>query len=127
MIYVSIVTSLMLIQLFYFAAQTGKARGKYGVNGPAVTGHEMFERHYRVHYNTLEQLILIVPSMWLFAMHVHELAAAGFGVVYLIGRFIYASAYVKDPASRGLGFGLSILPTAILMLGSLIGATIKLF
>lgn len=127
MIYVSIVTSLMLIQLFYFAALTGKARGKYGVKGPAVTGHEVFERHYRVHYNTLEQLILIVPSMWLFAMHVHELAAAGFGVVYLIGRFIYASAYVKDPASRGLGFGLSILPTAILMLGSLIGATIKLF
>lgn len=127
MIYVSIVTSLMLIQLFFFAAMTGKARGKYGVNGPAVTGHEMFERHYRVHYNTLEQLILVVPSMWLFAMHVHALTAAGLGVVYLIGRFVYARAYVKDPASRGIGFGLSIVPTLILMLGSLVGAIVKLF
>ena len=44
------------------------------------------------------------------------------GVVYLIGRELYAWGYVKDPAKRAAGFGLSAVPVIILLVGSLAGA-----
>jgi hypothetical protein len=47
------------------------------------------------------------------------------GVVYLVGRMLYQRAYVADPAKRGLGFGLSFLPTTLLALAGLVGAVMK--
>ena len=82
-----------------------------------MTGNEMFERHFRVQQNTLEQLIVFLPGLYLFAHYFNPLWAAGLGVVYLIGRQIYAATYVKDPGSRSAGYGLSFLPAVILVLG----------
>jgi hypothetical protein len=48
--------------------------------------------------------------------------AAALGVIYLVGRQIYAAAYVKEPSKRSLGYGLSFLPVAALLIGGLIGA-----
>ncbi len=124
--YVAIVLVLVLLQYAFFAFQVGSARAKYGVNAPAVTGHEVFERYYRVQQNTLEQLMLFVPGIFLFAIYVHELTAAGLGVVFFIGRLIYSRAYIADPKSRGIGFILSFLPAQILLIGGLVGAVIKL-
>jgi glutathione S-transferase len=125
-VYVSIVTSIMLIQLFAFALKAGMAREKDNVNAPAIAGNDHFERCFRVHYNSMELLIIAIPSMWMFANHVHTLVAAGLGFIYVIGRVIYAKAYVADPASRGLGFMVSMIPTVVLMLGALIGAIVSL-
>jgi hypothetical protein len=47
-------------------------------------------------------------------------------VVYLVGRQVYAAAYARDPARRGLGYGLSFLPVVILLIGGLIGAAMEL-
>ena len=126
MIYVSIVTSVMLIQLFAFGLKTGMAREKSDVKAPAIAGNDHFERCNRVHYNSIELLIIAIPSMWIFANHVHALIAAGLGFIYVIGRVIYAKAYVTDPATRGTGFMISMIPTVILMLGALIGAIVSL-
>lgn len=124
--YVAIVLVLVLLQYSIFAFQVGSARAKYGVNAPAVTGHEVFERYYRVQQNTLEQLILFIPGIFLFAVYVHDLTAAGLGLVFFVGRLIYSKAYISDPKSRGIGFILSFLPAQILLLGGLVGAVIKL-
>jgi len=126
MIYVSIVTSLMLVQLFWFSIKSGMAREKFNINAPATTGHPTFERLYRVHHNSIELLVIAIPSMWMFANYVHAMTAAGLGVVYFIGRIIYAKTYVADPESRSIGFMLSMLPTIALMLGALIGAIVAL-
>lgn len=123
---VAIVVILALIQYFVFAALVGKARGKYGVEAPAVHGHPVFERYYRVHQNTLELLVLFLPSILLFAWYVHAETAAALGVVYLIGRIMYLREYVKDPKTRAPGFALSLLPSAILAIGALIGAVLSL-
>jgi hypothetical protein len=40
--------------------------------------------------------------------------------VYLIGRAVYARAYVRDPKSRSLGFGLTSVPMLLMLLGILI-------
>jgi len=127
MAYIDIVTALALLQFVYFGFQVGGARTKYQVKAPAITGNEIFERHFRVQQNTLEQLIAFIPGLYLFSHYFNPLWAAGLGVVYLIGRQVYAAGYVKDPAKRGPGFGLSFLPTVALVAGGLIGAVMSLF
>jgi len=126
MAYVDIVTALALLQFIAFGMQVGRARDKYGVPAPAVTGNEIFERHFRVQQNTLEQLIVFLPGLYLFAHYFNSLWAAGLGLIYLIGRQVYSASYVKDPKSRSAGFGLTLLPMLVLVIGGLIGAAIQL-
>jgi len=118
----TIVTLLALLEFVWLGTRVGMARGKYGVNAPATTGNEIFERHYRVHYNTLEQLIIFIPSLWAFGFYIGQFWAAGLGVIYLLGRIIYALAYIKDPGSRGPGMLLSVIPCYIMLLGGIVGA-----
>ena len=120
--FVAIVAVLALLQYISFAMLVGRARGTFGVAGPAVTGHPVFERYFRVQMNTLELLIALLPGLWLFAHYVRPTWAALLGAVYLVGRFVYLRSYVADPAKRGLGFGLSMLPIIALLLGALVGA-----
>jgi hypothetical protein len=127
MAYVDIVTALALLQFVVFGFKVGGARGRFGVKAPAITGNEIFERHFRVQQNTLELLIAFVPGLYLFSRYWSPWVAAGLGVIYLIGREVYAAGYVKDPAKRSAGYGLSFAPTAILIVGGLIGAVRRLF
>lgn len=124
MIWIDIITAVALLQYIYFGALVGSARGKYGVSAPAITGHEMFERYYRVQMNTLELLIVFLPSLWLAARYWSPVGMAALGAVYVVGRFVYLKAYVKDPASRSLGYGLSMLPALALLLAGLSGAAL---
>ncbi|MGH8136874.1 MAG: MAPEG family protein [Steroidobacteraceae bacterium] len=121
--WVHIVIGLALVEFLYFGFRVGRARVRYNVPAPATAGNEIFERYFRVQMNTLEQLVLFIPSILMFAHYVSPLVAAGLGLVFIIGRLLYLSAYVKDPRKREMGFSLSIAPTAILLLGALIGAT----
>jgi hypothetical protein len=117
---VGAVTLLALLQFVVMGIMVGRARGLYGVKAPATTGHEQFERWFRVHYNTLEKLIVFLPSLWLFGYYVGQYYAAGLGGIYLVGRLLYAVTYTRDPATRGLGTLLSDLPMVIMLLGGLI-------
>lgn len=121
----AIITLVALGQYIYFGAKVGMAREKYQIKAPATAGNEIFERHYRVHYNTLEQLLSFVPALWTFGYYVGEIYAVALGVIYIIGRFIYASAYVADPDKRKLGAIMSGLPTMIMVIGGIIGAVLS--
>jgi glutathione S-transferase len=120
--YVAIVTVLALLEYQFFGIMVGRARGRYGIAAPATTGHEVFERHFRVHMNTLEQLALFLPALWIFGYYVNEVWAAGLGAVWIVGRAIYCMLYVKEPKSRTLGFALTALPMLAMLLGILIWA-----
>lgn len=119
--FVAIVTVLIVLQVFWFSIAVGKARMEFGVKAPAVTGDPGFERAYRVHQNTIEQVALVLPVMWVFAWYVHALTAAGLGLLFIVGRFVYSSSYRRDPATRSAGFGIGAVAFAILALGSLGG------
>jgi glutathione S-transferase len=120
---VGIVTLLSLLVLMATIVRVGQARAKYGVKAPATTGDEMFERHFRVQMNTVEQLVLFLPSLWLFAIYWQiQYIPAGLGLVWIVGRILYMISYAKDPATRELGFGLTAVPMLILLVGGLIGA-----
>lgn len=119
--WVDLVAVLALLQFMGFGFLVGSARGQYGVKAPAVSGHEMFERIYRVQMNTLEQLVVFLPALYLASRYWPAPPVAALGAVWLIGRLIYWRAYVARPAGRGLGFGLTVLPTFILLAAALIG------
>jgi len=122
---VVIVTVLALLQYLYFGVQVGSTRQKSGVSAPAMGGDPEFERVNRVHQNTLEQLVLLLPALWLYAQYVNPLWGAGLGVVYLIGRFLYSAAYKQDPATRTLGFMLTFLPGAVMLVWVLVVAVMS--
>ena len=124
--YIAIVTLLALMQFMLFSIQVGSMRVKHGVNAPATTGHPEFERMFRVQQNTMEQLVVFVPALWVYAHLVNPLWGAGIGIFFVIGRFIYRAAYLKDPASRSNGFTIGVLATAVLLIWSLVAAVMSL-
>jgi len=124
--WIDIVAVLAVLQFLYFGVLVGKARGQYGIKAPATSGHEMFDRAYRVHMNTLEVLVTLLPAMYLAGRYWSPVMVALAGCVYLIGRFIYARAYVENPGGRSLGFGLSVAPVFGLLAAALAGAVIGL-
>lgn len=123
--WIHLVTVLALLQYMGFGMLVGRARGQYGVKAPATTGHEIFERYYRVQMNTLELLILFVPALWIAALYWSPAWMAAIGSLYLVGRLIYLRAYVVDPAKRGPGFGLSYLPIIVLVLAGFAGIVLR--
>lgn len=116
---VALVTVLALMLYVWMSLRVGAARGRLGIEAPSTTGHPEFERHFRVHTNTLEWLPIFLVSLWLFAIYVNKDVAAGLGAVWIIGRLLYMQGYVKDPKGRGLGFGIQALATFALLLGAL--------
>jgi len=115
----AVVTLVALLVYFWMSLQVGRARGKCGIQAPAMTGDPLLERAIRVHYNTLEWLPIFLVSLWLFAIYWNELVAAGIGVVWIIGRLVYATGYMADPAKRSAGFLIQFLAGAVLLLGAL--------
>ncbi len=119
--WISLIAALAVAQFLFFTVLVGRARGKYGVKAPAVTGHEGFERMYRVQMNTLELLVMFLPLLFLAGRYAPAAWVSGLGAVYLLGRLIYWRAYVGNPAKRGLGFILSVFPILFLLLLTLAG------
>ena len=121
MVGVYIVIMLALIEYSILGFNAGLARSKYGVKAPATTGHPMFERAYRVHQNTMEQLIVFIPAMIVFCRFVSSRWAVILGVLFLIARVVYAFGYMRDPEQRAYGAGLTTAVNLILIIGGLIG------
>ncbi len=119
---VAIVCCLVLIEYGVLLMRAGQARGRYDIAAPATSGHPLFERHLRVQENTVEQLVIFLPAIFLFAHFVNAPIAAALGIVFIVGRALYARGYVIDPAKRGPGFLLTFLSNAVLLLGGLVGA-----
>ena len=124
--FVALVTLLLVFQYLTFMMLCGMARAKGDVQAPAVSGDEMFERAYRVQMNTLEQLAVTLPALWICAMYYRPLVAAALGLAFFLGRLIYRTAYMKDPAKRGTGMMIGFLANVGLLLAGLWGVVIQM-
>jgi glutathione S-transferase len=124
---VAAVTALALLEFLVLGGLVGRARAKYGVEAPATTGDPTFERYFRVHQNSLEALIVFIPSLWMFARFVSISVAIALGLIFIAGRIIYAASYIRAPEKRGPGAGITFLVNGALVIGALIGIAIHTF
>lgn len=122
-----IVTALALLINIWFALRVGGARGRLGVDAPATTGPDEFNRIYRIQQNTIEQSVLFLPSLWLFYGVFHTVWGAAIGLIWLVGRLVYARAYARDPKKRGPGMIVTVGASLILLLCALFGSIIGMF
>jgi glutathione S-transferase len=120
-IYTAAVTLLALLLYMVVSLVAGQARAKYRIKAPAVTGHEQFERAYRVQMNTVEQMVFFLPALWLCAALLSDKRAAVGGLVWVIGRAVYAVSYLAAPEKRGPGMAISMLAQIGLFLGAAYG------
>jgi uncharacterized membrane protein YecN with MAPEG domain len=124
--FVALVTLLLLLQYIAFMMLTGKARAASDLVAPACVGDVAFEKAYRVQMNTLEQLVVTLPAMWICAQFFMPVVAAALGLVFLVGRVLYRNAYVTDPTKRGPGMILGFLANIGLILTAAWGVVFQL-
>lgn len=117
----SLVTACALLLYLAVTINVGRARIKYKIMPPQMTGDENFERVVRVQQNTLEQLVLFLPALWLFSEWISPIWAAGLGTVWVIGRILFAWGYYQAAEKRMLGFAISSLVTFTLLGGAIVG------
>jgi glutathione S-transferase len=118
-LWVALVTLLSLLVYFWMSLRVATARRKSGIAAPAMTGDPLLERTIRGHYNTLEWLPIYLASLWLFAIYWNDMVAAAMGVVWIVGRVVYALGYSADASKRSTGFLIQSVATAVLLFGSL--------
>ena len=124
--YTAIVTLLAVMFYLYTSVEVSRARATFGIKAPATTGHQDFERVFRVQMNTLEWMPIFLPSLWLFALYNGDGYAAALGVLWIVGRVLYLTGYAKAASKRGLGFGIQMVAAMLLWLGALVGIVWRL-
>lgn len=122
-LYSAVVTILVLLLYFYMGSAVGRMRGRHNIVAPSVTGHPEFERAFRVHANTLEQLVLFLPLLWLATLLYNGIAwlPALFGLIFLVGRIVYMQIYMSEPQKRGPGILIGMLGVLGLLVLTIIG------
>ncbi len=119
--YLYLLTLIILLQYFFLITKVGGAREKYNVLAPKVSGHEEFEKLYRVQMNTLEILIMFFPLCYITAQFFDPKIVALIGLLFPIGRFLFYKAYIVDPKTRSAGFITSMLPIFIYIIMTIVG------
>jgi uncharacterized membrane protein YecN with MAPEG domain len=122
----SLVTAFTLLLYLVLTINVGRARAKYNVPVPQMSGNLDFERVLRVQQNTLEQLVFFLPALWLFSFYVSSFWAPIIGSIWLVGRIVYALGYYQAAQKRGLGFAISSLSGMVLLLGAIIAIILSL-
>ena len=64
-VYPGMVTALAVLLYTLFTMNAGRNRGKHNILAPATSGHEAYERAYRVQMNTLAAILQSGSAFWL--------------------------------------------------------------
>jgi glutathione S-transferase len=127
-LHAALITALSVLLLGFAGGLVGRARGRYGIHAPAISGHPDFERAFRAHQNTLEQIAGFLPALWLATLYGgNEMLAAWLGYAWLVGRLVYILGYVRNAKARGPGFLIGMLALVMLLVLALKGILPALF
>jgi len=116
----AIATVLAILVTLWTAIRVARTRAKTGIEAPAMSGSPELERALRVQANTVEQIVMFLPALWLAALYFQGWVPAVLGLVWCFGRILYALAY-GAAKQRFPGFALTIFPTLILVILAVTG------
>ncbi|OQV23054.1 putative Microsomal glutathione S-transferase 2 [Hypsibius exemplaris] len=119
---VGLVTVASFLQMGMFLGAVGMARKKYKVVPPKIDGDPKFNLVYRAHQNSVENYPIFLAGLWTAAIFFHQVPAAIFGVIYMVGRELYFRGYSAAAAKRGPGFIISSLTLLALFSLTALGA-----
>lgn len=119
--YTACVTLLDMLLYFILSFNVGRARATFKVRAPATDGPDEFQRIFRTQMNTMEQLVLHLPLLWIAAFAMSDVFAAAFGAVWWAARILYARGYYLKAKRRTKGFMIALLVNLILLLGAIAG------
>lgn len=122
----ALVSLLALLLYFVVTINVGRARAKYGIPAPQMSGNLDFERVLRVQQNMLEQLVFFLPALWIFCLYLNPIWGAGLGLLWVVGRALYAWGYYQAAEKRGPGFAIASLSSLVLLLSGLVGVALSL-
>jgi glutathione S-transferase len=105
---VAIDTILAVLVALFASFRVSQMRGKHGIHAPATVGHPDFERAFRAHANTIENMILYLPLLWMAAFFYGGQFPFWIGLLWIVGRVLYIVGYTtNDTAKRAPGAYLS--------------------
>ena len=116
-----LVTLLAILIAIGTTILVARVRRSTGIQPPAMSGDPRLERALRVQGNTVEGFIVFLPALWLAALYFQGWGPPIIGLIWCLGRIIYALGYSRDAGARLPGFALTIFPTLILILLAIIG------
>ena len=137
----SIVTLALLILGWVLGSRVSLARATYAnkqqnpemfhslFHSPEIYSDTDFMIVFRNHQNLLEQLVVMLPTLWICALGVSDLVASILGSFYFVGRVRYARNYPRNFSHRP-GLLLSLFSFSALFLvaiGGVVYALIQRF
>jgi len=119
------VTLLAMLISVWFAIYVARTRRAVGIDAPAMSGHPRLERALRIQGNTVEQVVIFLPLLWVATLYFHGWIPAALGLVWCIGRVLYAIGYMKEASKRGPGFAIASIATMALLVLSIWGVAVS--
>jgi glutathione S-transferase len=119
------ITLAALLMYCWIFINVGRARATYAVQAPSCDGPPAFQSVLRVQANTVEQMALFLPLLWICAYSWSDRWAAAGGALWVAGRIIYALGYYQAPKKRSAGFMIASLATLYLLLASIISLALR--
>ncbi len=139
--FTSIVTFALVVLWWVLGSRVSLARATYAnkqqnpemfhslLHSPEMYSDADFMVAFRNQQNLLEQLVVMLPTLWICATGVSDLVASFLGSFYLIGRVWYARNYPRNFSHRP-GFLLSFFSVSVLFfvaIGGVVYALIQRF
>ncbi len=113
-----LVTTFLLTLNMWLASKVSQARlttsGVSSSHSPEIYRQRDFMRVFRNHANFHEHLMVFLPIFWIFGFCYSDVLATAIGLLFLIGRIMYARNY---PENHRVGFMISLASFLILLLG----------
>uniref|UniRef100_A0A9L0RIV6 Microsomal glutathione S-transferase 2 n=1 Tax=Equus caballus TaxID=9796 RepID=A0A9L0RIV6_HORSE len=115
----SVILTERLLFAGYFAFQVGRARLKYKIMPPAVSGSPEFDRIFRAQQNSVEFYPAFMITLWMAGWYFNQVFATCLGLLYIYARHQYFWGYSEAANKRMTGFRLGL---GILALLAILGA-----
>ena len=114
-LFTAAVTLLAILVALGTAILVARTRRSTGIHPPAMGGDPRLENALRVQGNTVEQFVLFLPALWLAALYFQGWVPPIVGLIWCLGRILFAIGYMAEAKKRYPGFAICIFATIALI------------